>query len=549
MRQFLAALVLLAGCSQRPGARHESGVLFREADTGLRFTHRSGASGKFLMTEIMGAGVALFDYDNDGDLDILLIQSDGESKLFRNDWTPGGELHFTDVTAQSGIVFHGYGMGAATGDYNNDGFEDLLITGYDSRALFRNNGNGTFTAVPFPQPPGVWSTSASFFDYDRDGRLDLVILSYVNFSESINKLCYGPAGEPDYCNPSAYSPVSARLYHNDGGDRFTDVTAKSGLGAALGPGLGVAAADLNDDGWPDLFVANDSAQNHVWINRHDGTFKEAGVESGAAFSEDGLAKAGMGVAIGDADGDGKEDIFVVNLMREGATLYRKEGVSTQGLPSFFDITRKSGLFAITLPFTGFGTGWLDFDNDGRLDLFVANGAVTTRAEQRGEEAPFKEKKLLIRNVGEGRFQDVTASAGPAFQKLEITRGAAFGDLDNDGYTDIVISNNNGPGRVLINNSRQGNWIDVRLEGSGKVNRDGIGAKVTLHRTGLPELVRRVHTDSSYCSASDRRVHFGLGGSSTIQWMDVAWPDGSVERWNEPAVNRVLTLSQGKKALH
>ena len=282
------------------------------------------------MTEIMGAGVALFDYDNDGDLDVFFVQSAGESKLFRNELVPSGKLRFTDVTAQSGIAFRGYGMGAATGDYNNDGFEDLLITGYNSRALYRNNGNGTFTEVDFPRADGVWSTSASFFDYDRDGRLDLIILSYVSFSEAANKACNAPTGEPDYCTPRAYAPVSARLYHNDGGDKFTDVTERSGIDRALGPGLGVAAVDLNDDGWPDLFVANDTSPNHVWINQRNGTFKEAGLEAGAAYSEDGLAKAGMGVAVADADGDGKEDLFVVNLMREGATLYRKEGISPQG---------------------------------------------------------------------------------------------------------------------------------------------------------------------------------------------------------------------------
>jgi len=222
----------------------------------------------------------------------------------------------------------------------NDGVEDLFVTGYHSRALYRNNGNGTFSRVDFPQPAGVWSTSAAFFDYDRDGRLDLIVLSYVSFSEAANKSCHAPTGEPDYCTPPAYAPVSARLYHNDGGDRFSDVTDKSGINRALGPGLGVAAADLNDDGWPDLFVANDTAPNHVWINRRNGTFQEAGLESGAAYSEDGLAKAGMGVALGDADGDGKEDLLVVNLMREGATLYHKEGVSPQGLPIFLDVTRQ-----------------------------------------------------------------------------------------------------------------------------------------------------------------------------------------------------------------
>jgi enediyne biosynthesis protein E4 len=543
MSRSLALLLLLAGCSSRQQNESPPPELFREPETGLHFTHHSGASGKFYMNEIMGAGVALFDYDNDGDLDVFFVDSHGECKLFRNELIPSGTLHFTDVTASSGIAFRGYGMGVATGDYNNDGFEDLLITGYNKRALYRNNGNGTFSPVDFPQPPGVWSTSASFFDYDRDGRLDLVILSYVNFSEGANKACYAPTGEPDYCTPRAYAPVSARLYHNDGGDRFSDVTDKSGINRALGPGLGVAAADLNGDGWPDLFVANDTAPNHIWINQRNGTFKEAGLESGAAYGEDGLAKAGMGVAIGDFDGDGKEDLFVVNLMREGATLYRQQTVSPQGVPMFLDVTRQSGLYTITYPFTGFGTGWLDFDNDGRLDLFIANGAVTLREEQRGQPAPFKEKNLLIHNEG-GKFTDVTARAGRVFQLLEVTRGAAFGDIDNDGRMDIVITNNNGPARLLLNNAPKAGWLEVRLQGSGKVNRDALGALVTLYRDGLPNLVRRVHTDSSYCSASDPRVHFGLGGKPVIRAIEVAWPDGSIERWNAPAAHRMLTLVRG-----
>jgi enediyne biosynthesis protein E4 len=540
MRAVATLFLLLAGCGNKKTAD-----LFHEPDTGLHFTHRSGASGKFYMTEIMGAGVALFDFDNDGDLDVFFVQSAGESKLFRNELVPSGALRFTDVTAQSGIRFRGYGMGAATGDYNNDGNEDLLVTGYNSRALFRNNGNGTFTEVPFPQRDGVWSTSASFFDYDRDGRLDLVILSYVNYSESANKPCTAPTGEPDYCTPRAYSPASARLYHNDGGDRFSDVTERSGIDRALGPGLGVAAVDLNEDGWPDLFVANDTAQNHLWINRHDGTFKEAALESGVAYSEDGLAKAGMGVAIGDADGDGKEDIFVVNLMREGATLYRKQGRSADALPIFVDVTRQSGLYTITFPFTGFGTGWLDFDNDGRLDLFIANGAVTLREEQRGKPEPFRERNLLIRNQGAGKFTDMTSQAGAVFQLQEVTRGAAFGDIDNDGDIDVVITNNNGPARLLLNDTpHTPGWLSLRLQGNGNVNRDALGAVVTLDREGAPPLVRRVHTDSSYCSASDRRVHFGLGDQPKIRGIAVTWPDGSVERWPGAEMNRVITLIRG-----
>jgi hypothetical protein len=534
---------MLAGCRSGNQPESSTGGLFREVDAGLNFTHHSGASGKFYMTEIMGAGVALFDYDNDGDLDVFLVQSVGQSKLFRNELVPSGKLRFTDVTASCGIDFRGYGMGAATGDYNNDGFEDLLLTAYGGATLYRNNGNGTFTRISLPQPAGVWSTSASFFDYDRDGRLDLIILSYVNFSEAANKSCRAPTGEPDYCTPRAYAPVSARLYHNDGGDHFTDVTSRAGIDRALGPGLGVAAANLNDDGWPDLFVANDTAQNHVWINQRNGTFREAGIESGAAYNDDGLAKAGMGVAVGDAFGRGKEDLFVVNLMREGATLFRKENVSVAGVPNFLDVTRQSGLFSITHPYTGFGTGWIDYDNDGRLDLFIANGAVTIREEQRGQPAPYKERNLLIHNAGD-KFTDVTPLGGEAFQRLDVSRGAAFGDIDRDGRTDILFTTNNGPPHLLLNQSLGGAWLDIEVEGGDQINRDGIGALITLKRNDAADLIGRVHTDSSYCSASDRRVHFGLGAHPAVRSLEVTWPDGARELWDVPTVNRVMHLARG-----
>ena len=527
MRIWVAALLLVAGCGTRnSGIPENNGQWFREAvDTGFAFTHSNGATGQFLMTEIMGSGVALFDFDNDGDLDIFCVQSVGESKLFRNESIPGEKLRFRDVTAQSGIAFQGYGMGAATGDFDNDGWMDLLVTGYDRRSLYRNEGSGKFAEVTFPQPPGVWSTSASFFDYDRDGLLDLVILSYVNFTEAGNKVCHAPSGERDYCTPKAYSPVSARLYHNEGSGRFTDVTEKAGLNRALGPGLGVAAADLNDDQWPDLFVANDTVQNHVWINQRNGTFLERGLEAGAAFSEDGLPKAGMGVAVGDADSDGHEDLLVLNLVREGATFFRKTGVGPQGLPMYEDVTRRSGLYVATLPFTGFGAGWVDFDNDSDLDLFTANGAVTLREEQRGQPMPFREKNLLMRNDGKGRFTDATIEASKVFELFEVSRGAAFGDLDNDGDIDIVMTNNGGPARILENTAPARRWIGVELTGSGRSNRDGIGARVTLVDRAGGSQIRRVHTDSSYCSASDKRVHFGLGERGEPARIEILWPDG------------------------
>lgn len=543
---FLVASVSFHLACSRPGPQSASlagAPLFRDvaAETGLSFTHHSGAKGAFAMPEIMGAGVALFDMDNDGDLDAYLVDSAGPGKLFRNDLSSGGSarsLRFTDVTAASGIDYTGYGMGAATGDFDNDGLTDLLLTGYQSNALYRNLGGGRFARANLPQS-NLWSTSASFFDYDRDGRLDLVILSYVNFTRAGAKSCFAATGEADYCTPKAYSPVSARLYHNDGGGGWNDVTAKSGIDRALGPGLGVTAADLNDDGWPDLFVANDTAQNHVWLNQRNGTFREVGVESGAGYSEDGLAKAGMGVTAGDFDGDGDEDLFVLNLMREGATLFERQANGPGSLPAFLDVTRKSGLYQMTFLYTGFGTAFFDYDNDGSLDLFLANGAVTLREEQRGQPVPYRERKLLIHNLGGGRFEDVSARGGAAFSEAEVSRGAAFGDIDNDGDIDILVTNNNGPARLLRNDSPPSGWMTARLSG-GVVH----GAYLTLYREDLRPLVRRAQTDGSYCSASDVRVHFGLGDKQVVGAMEVRWPDGKREKWLNPPPRQIVELKKG-----
>jgi hypothetical protein len=383
-----------------------------------------------------------------------------------------------------------------------------------------------------------------WFDYDNDGRLDLFVSSFVLYDKAAQNLyCTDESKRRYYCVPRFFKPRPSYLFRNNGDGTFKDVSKESGIADSPGKSFGAVATDVNNDGLTDLFVANDTAANHVWINQRNGTFKEVGVASGAAYSEDGLAKAGMGVAIGDADGDGREDIFVVNLMREGATLFRNDRVLAGGIPSFVDVTRASRLYTITFPFTGFGTGWFDYDADGRLDLFVANGAVTLREEQRGQPAPYREKNLLIHNEGE-KFADVTGSAGSVLQLLEVSRGAAFGDFNNDGRVDVLITNNSGPARLLINHSAPAPWVEVLLEGKGAMSRDAFGALITVKRDGLPGLVRRVHTDSSYCSASDRRVHFGLGTHANIRAIKVEWPDGSVEQWDSPGANRVLHLIHG-----
>ena len=539
--------LLLSACSRTPESA-TTGPLFRDvaAASGLSFKHVTGATGQFYMPEIMGAGGALFDYDGDGDLDVFLVQSGSlespasgsGNRLFRNELGPDGKLRFTDVTVEAGLTHSAYGMGAAVGDFNNDGRPDLLVTNFGPNALFENLGGGRFRNATAGSPdiakPGYWSSSATFFDYDRDGWQDLIILSYVDFSIKANKKCSAPTGETDYCTPVAYRAVQARLFHNDRG-RFVEVTAKAGIDQARGPGLGVAALDIDRDGWLDLFVANDTAANHLWMNQKNGTFKEAALERGVAYSEEGQPKAGMGVAAGDYDNDGDEDLLVLNLMREGASLFRNEG---KGF--FADVSLASRIHSLTYAYTGFGVDWFDYDNDGWLDLFLANGAVTLREEQRGKPYPFAEKNLLLKNPGAagGAFEDVTAPAGEALQLLEVTRGAAFGDVDNDGRVDILLTNNNGPARLLRNESPAGSWLSVSVSEPN--------ARVGVVRAGQPALWRRSHTDSSYLSASDPRVHFGLGAATKIDKLVVEWADGTREERAAPQANTRVTIRRESK---
>ncbi len=536
---------------------------FREAgkDVGLRFQHFIGATGEYFFHENMGSGVALFDYDNDGDLDIYLLQgalldekkslsdalfpapsgSRPRNKLFRNQLSEDGQLRFTDVTAQAGVGDERFAMGAAVGDYDNDGDVDLYLTNFGSNLLYRNNGNGTFTNVT--ARAGVddprWSASASFLDYDLDGDLDLFVTNYVDFTIRGNKICHNPLGERDYCSPLIYQPLPDQLFRNEGKGKFRKVTEEAGIVEAFGKGLGVACADFNADGWIDIYVANDRTPNQLWINKGDGTFQDMALPSGTAYNADGQAEAGMGIAAGDFDNDGDEDLFLTHLTKETNTLYVNEGGG-----NFHDATRRYGLAASSFSYTGFGTEWFDYDNDGDLDLFIVNGAVYVVEALRGEAYPYHQRNQLFKNEGKGGLREITAEAGPALELSEVSRGAAFGDIDNDGDIDIVIANNNGPARLLLNQvgSRQ-HWLQVRLEGV-ESNRQGIGARLAVLRQGRRPLWRRARTDGSYMSTSDARVHFGLGQDPGLEAVVVEWPGGKCEVWSKVRADALLILRQG-----
>jgi enediyne biosynthesis protein E4 len=548
------AVALLGGF---PVALEPPTPLFLEsaAATGLHFTHVNGATGHYYMAEQMGAGAALFDYDDDGDLDVLLVQGgelDGRpatkrsatSRLFRNDLTvtaAGRRLRFTDVTAAAGVGWREYGMGAAVADYDGDGDLDLFLTSFGAEVLFRNNGDGTFSDVTAHAGVGdpLWSTSAAFGDYDRDGDLDLFVANYLDFTIADNKICADAVGARDYCSPKSYRPVPDRLYRNEGNGRFSDVTQAAGITKAYGAGLGVTAGDYNGDGWLDFYVANDATPNQLWINQRDGTFIDDGLISGAAVNASGNPEGSMGIASGDIDADGDEDLFVTNIIGETFVLYENDGKG-----AFEDARARWGLAQRTGAFTGFGTDWIDYDNDGWLDLFITNGAVNIVEALRGQPNPFRMRDQLFRNTGRRTFVETSATAGPAFERAGVGRGAAFGDVDNDGDVDIVVTGNGEPVRLLLNQSEGNGWLQVRLEQPSSANRFGLGAWVAVERAGRPTLFRRARTDGSYLSASDLRVHFGLGDSSRIDAIVVIWPDGFEQRWPGPAADRLVTLRRG-----
>lgn len=419
----------------------------------------------------------------------------------------------------------------------------MYITNFGSNILYQNNGNATFSDVTGEAgvADGGWSTSASFVDYDKDGYLDLYVAHYLDFTVLGNKECSTPTGARDYCTRKAYKAVPDHLFRNLGNGRFQDVTQSSGISSAIGPGLGVTSADFNGDGWPDIYVANDGEANLLWLNNGNGIFQEAALLSGAAYSADRMARAGMGVAAGDFDGSGNESIFVTDLTHEGATLYRNAGRG-----EFTDATMQFGLYLPTVPFTGFGAEWFDYDNDGRLDLFMANGAVTMVEALRGEPYPFHQRNFLLHNEGL-RFRETSAEAGAPFSLSEVGRGAAFGDVDNNGTVDIVIANNNGPARLLINETTpRGHWLEIRLQGV-KSNREGLGTRLIVRPAGngaiSSPLLRRAHTDGSYLSASDVCAHFGLGEARRVTVL-AEWPSGLREKWDNVAADLEIVLREG-----
>jgi hypothetical protein len=537
----------------------------RAEETGLDFVHFNGATGRFSYPEILPPGVALFDYDHDGDLDVYVVQGrmlgpetdprtalvpphDSKpltGRLFRNDLQVRADgtrvLHFTDVTEQSGIIANQYGLGVATADVDNDGWVDLLLTNFGTTQLLHNNGDGTFTDVSKSSgivgEPGV-AVSAAFLDYDRDGWLDLYVGYNVNYTLKNDQRCPNMAGVRDYCPPQIYGGRPDRLYRNLGNGTFVDVSATALLGGKFGPALGVVTADFNGDGWIDIYVANDGEPNLLWINQRDGTFKDTALLAGVALTAEGKAEASMGVDAGDFDGDGDEDLVMTELTGQGANLYVNDGSGR-----FRDASAASSLGALSLPFTGWGMSWFDFDNDGWLDLLMVNGTIVANEGRSNQPFPYDQRKTLFRNLGNGRFENVADRAGAAFALSEAGRGAAFGDIDNDGDVDVVVGNDAGRLRLLVNNiGTHHHWLGMRIV--GKQGRDMLGAKVAVIRGDGSTLWRRVRSDGSYGSANDPRVLVGLGRSAEKPTVRVQWPTGQVEAWSDVAIDQWTTLKEG-----
>ncbi|MBY6204054.1 CRTAC1 family protein [Halomonas denitrificans] len=559
---LFAALTVAAAATAAPANASSAWFADVTAEAGLDFEYVNGAEGRFWFPEIMGGGAALLDYDGDGRLDLYLVQggrfgpeatpadrSHGD-RLYRNVTEPGGPIRLADVTGEAGIDARGYGQGVAAADYDGDGDTDLYVLNVGPNQLWRNNGDGTFSDVT--ETAGVgdprWSVSASFADVTGDGRLDLLVVNYVDWSFEGHRDCRAAGSSRlDYCSPSAYPPAPDALFVNLGDGTFRDASDAVGLSGAAQPGLGAVAADFDDNGRVDLYVANDGTPNQYWLNPGDGRWVDEAFLAGNAVNASGAAEAGMGVDAGDHDRDGDLDLFVTHLVRETNTLYRNDG---QGW--FTDATASSGLGPPSLPKTGFGTAFVDFDRDGRLDLFVANGGVVSDGEDDGPPVegdrswPYHQTDQLFAG-GDDRFRDATAGAGPALQVERTGRGAAFGDLDNDGRVDVVVANNRGAAQLLHNVTDAGpRWIGVDLRDADG-GRDALPASVRVISPDGLTLAARARSDGSYASANDPRAVLALGEHAGPVELEVRWPDGQRERFAGLEVDVYHELVRGQGA--
>ncbi|MFZ0638958.1 MAG: CRTAC1 family protein [Candidatus Acidiferrales bacterium] len=541
----LAVTCLLAGLhAQKPPA---SPILFQDVTraAGIHFAHNNGAFGKMWLPEAMGPGVAFIDYNNDGWPDVLLING--------KDWPGHGTRHsymalyrnnrdgtFTDVTRQAGLDVEMYGMGVAVGDYNNDGCDDIFVTALGQSHLFRNNCNGTFTDVT--KQAGLWgpnefSTSAAWIDYDRDGRLDLLVANYVQWTPETDIYCTLDGRTKSYCTPQSYKGASLRLWHNNGNGTFTDVTKQAGLYDPTSKSLGITVFDANNDGWPDIFVSNDTEPNKLYVNNHNGTFTEKAVMSGVGFSENGVARAGMGVAASDYDHSGFSSILVSNFSNQMLALYHNEG---NGL--FVDEAPHSEIGRSSLLTLGFGCFFFDYDNDGWPDIFVANGHIQRDIQEVQRQVHYAEPPLLFRNLGGGKFANVTARMGASFNIPRVARGAAYADIYNNGKLDILISTNSGLAVLFRNEGGTNHSLRIKLIGT-KSNRDGLDSVVRVLAGGITQH-KMLASGSSYLSSSELVLTFGLGQNTNAQEVEIHWPSGQVDRLKDVSAGQTVTVKEG-----
>ena len=545
---LLLMVALLGGSAGTFALQQAPPVQFSSiaASAGIQFRHENGVTSDKYLPETMSAGALFFDYDNDGWLDIFLVNGGSFSdktkaaraqhRLYRN--TGGGT--YRDVTASSGIEVSGFGMGACSADYDNDGWADLYVTSVGGNRLYHNTGKNGFADVTLKAgvAAGMWSSSCAFGDIDNDGFADLYVTRYVDFAPENNRYCRFDKLVA-YCHPNVYNPMHNILYRNKGDGTFTDNSRESGIGAVAGNGLGVVFGDYDNDGWSDIYVANDSTPSFLFHNKGAGVFEEVGLRAGVAVGTSGKPLAGMGTDMGDIDGDGLLEIFVTNLSEQTHSLYRNLG---KGL--FDNITFPSGVGKATLPFVGFGTSFVDYDNDMDLDLAIVNGDVIDNIDDLKDQRSYKQLNLLLQNDGSGKFREVGAVSGPGFALKKASRALAVGDIDNDGDLDLLIANVGDTADLLRNDGgNRENSLLIRTVGS-KSNRDGIGARLKL-TIGKKVLLRYVKAGSSYLAQNDLRVHFGMGNVPRADGLEIVWPSGVVDVLPDIAANQIVTVREGQ----